>query len=314
MLRKVRPAGLAWDLGAAGPEEWFLFEQLRTYPQLCQLPLIVYAQEPDIRPAMTNVLMKPISDQTLRDTLIALCPVEKHQSVLIVDDDPDARQLYQALAVQALPGRPIYATENGAEALALMEDEVPGLVILDLMMPEVDGFTVLQQMRTNPKTRHIPVVIMSGWLLTPDDVRRLDYGHVVFHSKNLLTEEEITGAFQQVLSDSSNLSQPTSLLVKKAISYLHQHYHEELLSRAHIADAVGISQQHLDRIFGQEVGLSVNDYLNRLRIQRAQEYLTNTTDNITLIAMRVGFNDAAYFSRVFRKLVGQSPRDFRKQR
>jgi signal transduction histidine kinase/AraC-like DNA-binding protein len=313
VLRKVRPVGLAWDLGTAGSEEWVLFERLRTYPQLAQLPLIVYAEKPDSEPVMTNVLAKPISDRALIDTLIALCPLEKHRSVLVVDDDPDARQLYQALATRALPGRTIYAVENGAEALALMENEIPGLVILDLMMPEVDGFTVLQEMRTVPQTCHVPVVIMSGRLLTPDDVRRLDYGQVVFHSKNLLTEEEIAEALRQVLSDTTNLSQPTSLLVKKAVSYLHQHFHEESLSRAHIADAVGISQQHLDRIFRQEVGLSVNDYLNRLRIRRAQEYLTNTTDNITLIAMQVGFNDAAYFSRVFRKLVDQSPSDFRKQ-
>ena len=57
----------------------------------------------------------------------------------------------------------------------------------------------------------------------------------------------------------------------------------------------------------------MNDYLNRLRILRAQEYLANTPDSITLIAMQVGYSDAAYFSRVFRKQVGQSPSDFRKQ-
>jgi two-component system response regulator YesN len=154
---------------------------------------------------------------------------------------------------------------------------------------------------------------MSGRLLTPEDIHRLDYGHVVFHSKHLLTAEETTGVLQQTLNDTAGLSQPTSLLVKKAVVYLHQHYHEESLLRLQIAEAVGVSKQHLDRIFRQELGLSINDYLNRLRIRRAQEYLANTTDDITLIAMRVGFNDSAYFSRVFRKLVGESPRVFRKQ-
>lgn len=312
-LRKVRPAALAWDLAAAQPEEWDLFERLRTHPQLCQLPLIVYAQKPDAGPGLTNVLLKPISDQTLVGTLIALCPAEDRRPVLIVDDELDARQLYQKLAARALPGRAVRTAEHGAEALALMEDEVPGLVILDLMMPGVDGFAVLQHMRSQPETRHVPVVIMSGRLLTSADVHRLDYGHVVFHSKHLLTEEETAEVLQQTLNDTVGLSQPTSLLVKKAVVYLHQHYHEESLSRLEIAEAVGVSRQHLDRIFRQELGLSINDYLNRLRIRRAQEYLANTTDDITLIAMRVGFNDSAYFSRVFRKLVGQSPSGFRKQ-
>jgi signal transduction histidine kinase/AraC-like DNA-binding protein/DNA-binding LacI/PurR family transcriptional regulator len=313
VLREARPVGLAWDVGTVGSEEWVVFERLRTYPQLAQLPLIIYAQESEGAPAITNVLMKPSSDRDLIDILMAFCSVEKLRSVLIVDDEPDARQLYGALVAQALPGRSIYTAENGAEALSLMEEEIPGLVILDLMMPEVNGFTVLHQMRTNPKTRHVPVVIMSGRLLTSEDVRHLDYGQVVFHSKHLLTEEETTEALRQVLSDTANLSQPTSLLVKKAVSYLHQHYQEESLSRSDTAQMVGISLQHLDRIFRQEVGLSVNDYLNRLRILRAQEYLTNTNDNITFIAMQVGFSDPAYFSRVFRKQVGQSPKDFRKQ-
>ncbi len=312
VLRKVRPAALAWDLAAARPEEWELFERLRSHPQLCQLPLIVYAQKSETGLGLTNVLLKPIHDQTLVGTLIALCPAEDRRPVLIVDDELDARQLYQKLAARALPGCAVRTAENGETALAAMEAEVPGLVILDLMMPGLDGFAVLQQMRSRPATRHVPVVIMSGRLLTPEDVHRLDYGQVIFHSKQLLTEEETTEILQQTVNDTAILSQPTSLLVKKVVVYLHQHYHEESLSRLRIAEAVGVSRQHLDRIFRQELGLSINDYLNRLRIRRAQDYLAHTADDMTLIAMRVGFNDSAYFSRVFRKLVGQSPSEYRK--
>jgi len=74
-----------------------------------------------------------------------------------------------------------------------------------------------------------------------------------------------------------------------------------------------VSENHLSRIFRRELGISPWDYLNRYRIKQAKELLTNTQDSITSVALRVGFNDPAYFSRVFRKQVGQSPSTFRKQ-
>src|SRR5260221_5465569 len=313
VLKKVRPAGLAWDLTNAEPDEWKLFERLRAHPQMCQLPLIVYGQEHGTPSGMIDVLMKPISDKTLIATLMALCPDKAQGLVLIVDDDADARDLYQKLAIQALPNHTIRSAENGAEALTLMEKDVPGLVVLDLMMPDVDGFAVIERMRANTKTRHVPIVVMSGRLLTSEDVRRLDYGNVVFHSKNLLTEDETSFAFQQASSDSRILSQPTSLLVKQALAYLHRDYSKASLSRQEIAAAIGTSKQHLDRIFSKELHLSVIEYLNRLRIQRAKDCLLQSSDDVTSVAMQVGFNDSAYFSRVFRKLVGQSPTEYRKQ-
>lgn len=310
ILKKTRPAGLAWDLTSARPDEWKLFERLRAHPQLCQLPLIVYGEEQDAASGMTNVLMKPVSDKTILGTLIALCPAEEQRPVLIVDDDPDARALYQRLAEQALPGHRVRAAENGSQALAMMEGEVPGLVILDLVMPELDGFAVLDQMRSSAKTRHVPVVVMSGRLLSPDDVRRLDYGHVIFHSKSLLSPEETIEAIQLATSDKT-LSQATSLLVKQALVFIHQNYDRASLSRENIAEAIGASETHLDRIFRKELGLSPIECLNRFRIQQAKELLAGTSDDVTRIAFQVGFNDSAYFSRAFKKYTGESPSAYR---
>src|SRR5258708_10895585 len=279
---------------------------------MCQLPLIVYGQEHSTASGMIDVLMKPISDKTLMATLIALCPDKAQGLVLIVDDDANALALYQKLAIQALPNHTIRSVENGVEALTLMEKDVPGLVVLDLMMPDVDGFAVIERMRANTKTRHVPIVVMSGRLLTSEDVRRLDYGNVVFHSKNLMTEDETSFAFQQAFSEPKSLSQPTSLLVKQALAHIHRDYSKASLSRQEIAAAIGTSKQHLDRIFSKELHLSVIEYLNRLRIQRAKDCLLHSTDDVPTFAMQVVFNDSAYFSRVFRKLVGQSPTEYRK--
>ncbi|HVU09754.1 MAG TPA: ATP-binding protein [Phototrophicaceae bacterium] len=313
ILRKVRPAALAWDLAAADPDEWRLFERMRAHPQLCQLPLILYGQDETTLAGMTNVLMKPINEKTLINTIRALRPPEQARSILIVDDDPQVRTLYQELAAQALPGCAVQAVASGAAALALLESETPTLIILDLMMPEIDGFTVLDALRANERTRRVPVIVMSGRLLTAEDVRRLDYGQVVFQSKGVLSEQETETAFRAALDGVTSLPQSSSTLVKQALAYIHQNYREPALSREQIAAAVATSKQHLDRVFGKEEGLSVIECLNRFRIERAKEQLATTTQDITTIALQVGFNDSAYFSRVFRKIVGQSPSEYRRQ-
>src|SRR5258708_16707076 len=197
---------------------------------MCQLPLIVYGQEHSTASGMIDVLMKPISDKTLIATLMALCPDKAQGLVIIVDDDADARNLYQKLAIQALPNHTIRSAENGAEALILIEKDVPGLVVLDLMMPDVDGFAVIERMRANTKTRHVPIVVMSGRLLTSEDVRRLDYGNVVFHSKNLMTENETSFAFQQAFSEPTGLSKPPILLLKQPLPPLPIYYTKSSLS------------------------------------------------------------------------------------
>jgi len=86
---------------------------------------------------------------------------------------------------------------------------------------------------------------------------------------------------------------------------------EPVPHRRDIAKAVGVSNNYLSLIFGQELGLSPWEYLNRFRIVRAQELLRGTEESVTAIAARTGFEDSAYFSRVFRKLVGQSPQHYR---
>ncbi|MCB0167292.1 MAG: DNA-binding response regulator, partial [Anaerolineae bacterium] len=181
------------------------------------------------------------------------------------------------------------------------------------MMPEVDGFRVLEKMRSNPETRHVPVLVMSGKLLSMDDINRLDYANVTFQSKGLLTNEEAAALLTEILQPGETLSQPTSILVKATIAYLHQNYALSI-TREDIAEAVGVSSNYLSKIFHEEVRLSAWDYLNRLRIQKAKELLDNTTDTITSIATQVGFDDSAYFSRVFKKYTAQSPRSYREQR
>jgi AraC-like DNA-binding protein len=147
-------------------------------------------------------------------------------------------------------------------------------------------------------------------MLTLDDVARLNFPNVTFHTKGVLAVEEMVQALQQTFSGEVRLRQPTSLLVKQALAYLHQNY-TQAITRSQLAVSVGVSDTYLSQIFRQELGLSPMECLNRLRIQKARELLRASDEAVTAIAAKVGFDDPAYFSRVFRKLSGCSPQVYR---
>jgi signal transduction histidine kinase/ABC-type sugar transport system substrate-binding protein/AraC-like DNA-binding protein len=310
ILKETTPSVLAWDMLNARHDEWELLEHIRGHPLLCQLPFIVYREESGGEVQTTEVLVKPVAGKTLLKAINALRPAGGTGPILIVDDEAEARDFYQRLIAEALPGYPVLSAENGTVALTLMQETVPSLVILDLMMPEVDGFMVLEKMRSRPETRQVPVLVMSGKLLSMEDIQRLDYAHVTFQSKELLSDDEAAALLRKILEPGEDLPQPTSILVKAAVAYLHQNYASPV-TRQEIAQAVGVSPNYLSRIFRQEVGISAWDCLNRFRIRKARELLLDSTDTITAIATQVGFNDSAYFSRVFRKLTGQTPQSYR---
>jgi AraC-like DNA-binding protein len=178
-------------------------------------------------------------------------------------------------------------------------------------MPNLGGADVLDQMRADPHLRQVPVIILSNKAISLEDVKRLEkHYHVVFQSKGIWSEAETVSALHRALFGTDILPPHTSALVKQAVAYLHENYAHPL-SRWEIAEAVGVSEDYLSRVFSRELGLTPWDYLNRYRILQAKELLLNTTENIGIISHQVGFKDKAYFSRVFHKTTGQSPQAFR---
>ena len=136
---------------------------------------------------------------------------------------------------------------------------------------------------------------------------------MLYQTKDLLTPAEASGVLQGVAAGHAVLPQATSAVVKRALVYLHEQYGRSL-ARHDVALAVGVSESYLSQIFHRELGLSPWDYLSRLRVHMAKELLSSTRESITTVAGRVGFEDAAYFSRVFHKLVGESPHTYRQLR
>ena len=315
-LANTKPLAVAWDLTSARPGDWNLVRRLRNHPTLSLIPVIIYGQLPERDPAtpalgLTSFVAKTPNPQTLLDTLNALCPAAASASILIVDDDPEVRAAHQKLIEQGLPGCAVRVAEDGETALKLMESAVPALVLLDLVMPGLSGADVLDRMRTDGRLRSVPVVILSSKLLNLEDVKRLEHhARVTLQSKGIWSEAEAISVLNRALFGAEMLPPHTSALVKRAVAYLHQNYTHPL-SRWEIAEAIGVSEDYLTRVFNRELEISPWDYLTRYRVLQAQLLLRNSSRSIADIARQVGFKDQAYFSRVFSKQVGQSPQAYR---
>jgi len=99
--------------------------------------------------------------------------VDRYPRIAIVDDTLDARRLIRRI-LQSQGNYTIYEASNGEEAIELAQKELPDLIILDLMMPEIDGFSVLDSLKANPQTAPIPVIVVTAKELTPGEKERLE--------------------------------------------------------------------------------------------------------------------------------------------
>ena len=310
------PVALAWDLENARPGDWSIVQKIRSYSQYCQLPLLLFQEntvgKPSRESSLTNVLLKPAGKQMVQHVLNLLPQIAPRGEIWIIDDDPQALRYYQELISDSLAEYHIRTVHGGREAIRLLEEATPDLVLLDLTMPEVDGFQVLEHLRSNVRTASIPVIIITGKILSYEDVKRLDAPKVVLQTKGVLSDLESTTEIQRVLTTNATLPQPTGMLVKQAYAYIQQNYTRSF-SLEELSETIGVSKSYLSRIFKMDTGIPLWDYLNRYRIQKAKELLLITNESITAIAADVGYEDTSYFSRVFHEIAGCSPRAYRQQ-
>ncbi len=312
------PGALILDEPLATRRGWEILAVLKRHPATARLPVLMYALDPrDDRGALLELdyLLKPLDPQQLTHALEQQQTWD-HQSpgaktILVVEDDPDTLALHTRLIRQQLPESHVMQARNGREALALMEQTRPNLVLLDLMMPELDGFGVLEAMRGREATRDVPVVVLTAQMLTEDDIARLNAGVAALLSKGLFSSDEILGHIQAALARHRKLGTTMQLVVRRVAAFIHTHYAESV-TRDQLAAQVGVSGDHLTASFRQEMGVTPIVYLNRYRINRARVLLEESSRSITDVAMSVGFSDLANFSRTFHREVGMTPNAYRR--
>lgn len=305
------PQAVLLDLDLTSELGWEIIRVLKENPRTQQIPVMFYNLAAD-QSALLEIdyLIKPLQASKIGEILARQGILQAQngspvQKVLVVDDDPGILEMH-AQIIETYLHCCVLRARNGLEALEVIREERPDLVLLDLMMPELDGFGVLEVMRTEHLDRDLSVVVLTSQVLTEEDMSRLNQGVASVLSKGVFSASETLAHLQAALERRKILPAETQQIVRKAMAYIHEHF-AEAIALEEVASIVGLSERHLTRSFRRETDMTVIQYLNRYRIKQARILLEKGDLPITQVAIEVGFSDSHYFARVFRREVGVSP-------
>jgi CheY-like chemotaxis protein len=173
--KEFRPDVIILDTLVPEVDGWNILSRFKADPELAVIPVVLLTMVDDVKTAglalgAADYLIKPVDGASLLPILERLCKQRKETSILVVEDDQPTRVMVARLIERE--GWLALQAENGRRALEMLKKFTPSVVLLDLLMPEIDGFAVLREMRANPAWREIPVVVLTSLDLT-GEVRRL---------------------------------------------------------------------------------------------------------------------------------------------
>ena len=176
--RELRPSVITLDVFMPDMDGWSVLQAIKQDPALNRIPVIMMTISDEKQKGFTlgasGYLTKPVDRAQLAQLLDRFKIPVATPRALVVEDDPSTREMMRRLLIGE--GWEVSLSANGREALDRLSAEYPNLVLLDLMMPEMDGFEFLAEFRKNPKFAATPVIVVTGADLTLADRRRLNGG------------------------------------------------------------------------------------------------------------------------------------------
>jgi signal transduction histidine kinase/DNA-binding LacI/PurR family transcriptional regulator/AraC-like DNA-binding protein/ActR/RegA family two-component response regulator len=314
ILVEVSPEVLLLDRRLILPQAWEIIRKFKERPVSQNTAIVFYEWQPERDSGAVLDLdyrLKPLDMDQIQMMLPNPVHEGKTVTILLVDDDVDTLEVHSRLIHQQIPGCSVLQARNGREALEILEYKLPDLILLDLMMPVLDGFGVLDALRERESTRDIPVTVLTGQVLTEAELIRLNRGVTTVLEKGIFSTGETMERISMTLFRMDKSRIAARQVVTKAMAYIHEHYTEPI-TREQIARYVSVHENYLTNCFHQVLGISLMTYLNRYRINQARVLLEASESNITEVALAVGFSDASYFGRMFQREVGISPSGYRR--
>ena len=247
--------------------------------------------------------------------------------VLIVEDNQDVRIL---ISEQLKNNYHIIEAVNGRQGLETALSTVPDLIISDVMMPEMDGLSLLKALKTDELTSHIPVVMLTAKAEQQDKLEGLGIGADDYLSKpfdarelrvraqNLIQQrrqlqETFSKKIIKLTADKVVVRSVDEVFLQKVKDCIESNIDDEGFSVTDLADALHMSRHQLHRKLKALIDQSPVALIRTLRLQRARQLLEQRVGNATEIAFMVGFSSPAYFSSCFHKEFGFPPRELLKR-
>lgn len=255
-------------------------------------------------------------------------PPRSNYKVLVVDDD---QEIGTYISKELSPYYHFTVCYNGKEGLKELLTNDYDAVISDVMMPEMDGFTMLRMIKNNVNTNHVPVVMLTTMSDIGNRLEGLEKGADAYLTKPFTMEElhltidnlianhlRLRGKFSGAQKPIEQVDMPEvkgndEQLMERIIKSVNDHLSDSDYGVEIMCDEVGISRAHLYRKMKDLTGISVSEFVRNIRLEQAARLLKEQKVNVTQVAYTVGFSSLGYFSTVFRKHFGMSPREYVEQ-
>ncbi|MDR2534987.1 MAG: helix-turn-helix domain-containing protein [Treponema sp.] len=288
-----RTVCIFWDSNTAPTEELVKISALRQRAELLTVPFLCYGKG----------LLRgdSFSDKTLIDAIDRAIKSPKSGVVLFVGVPEELRKIWTSYKLEGLQ-IPSMAAFNET-----VLEITPALIVLNSINADM-----AESVRRHPLTVMAPIVMISDRIQSAAEVLSVcRYSRVLICHSSVAASSEFIDRILGLIGGDEILPSHTGALVKKTLLYFDEHA-EFRIFRWKLAESVHVSEDYLTRIFHREMGLSPWDYLNRYRVFYAADLLRQTDHTIQEIAWRSGFQDQAYFCRVFKKIYGIPPGKLRK--
>jgi len=243
--------------------------------------------------------------------------------LLIVEDNPDVRSYITEILNNQYR---INIAKDGMEGLDRSFEHIPDLIISDIMMPKLDGFQMCSRLKTDPRTSHIPIIMLTAKAAMKDKINGLETGadeylikpfeaeELKARIKNLLEQRkrmhEHFRRYGLVDFEGKNITAADQKFLQKVFVTIEQHLSEEKFGVEKMAELLAMSRSLLFKKLSALVGESPIDLIKRTRLNKAAKLIENRFGNISEVAFEVGFNNPSYFAECFRKQFGVTPSQY----
>jgi two-component system, sensor histidine kinase ChiS len=248
---------------------------------------------------------------------------ENRELILVVEDNTDVRLYIREKLEKTYR---VAEARNGEEGLKMAQDEIPDLIISDVMMPKMDGYQYCRAIRADERTSHIPIIMLTARADINDKIDGLGTGVDVYLTKPFNARElqaNVRNLIQQRIqlrrrfststvirpSDVSSVSVDQAFL-EKVVKTIETHFEDDQFSVESLGAHVNMSVSQLNRKLNALIDQPPGHLIRSLRLQRAADLLVQKVGTVSEICYKVGFSDNAYFSRAFKKQFGCSPSEY----